>query len=214
MRRCLPSHRIWREKACGMLHSSSAQSNISRARSRISRSTTSDGQDEWGIWGNYSCWLTAQQLMQPALHRQTHFCEMALEEVVAGDEHQFLRIGSRGDHLFQRFVRAELVMVAADEELGLGTLAEKRKRIDTAVGCDGSPKRYQGSHVCIGTAGAQPGRGTEGESGKDDRHPEFPFQPRQRGLYVGDLAASLVVLADAQSRSAEVESQNRKAKEC
>ena len=107
-------------------------------------------------------------LVQPALDRQAHFGKVAFEEVVSGNEHQLLRIGSLLDDPFQRLVRAELVVVAADEELGLGTLAEKRKRIDTALGRDWSSQRYQGAHVGIGTAGAQPGRGAEGESSEDD----------------------------------------------
>src|SRR5271157_1028815 len=131
--------------------------------------------------------------------------------MVPGDKHQLLGIGSLLDHLFQRLVWSELIVVAADKELGLRTLAEKRKRIDTAIGHDRSSERYQGAHVRIGTAGAQSGRSTEGEAGEDDRQSELALQPCQRCLHVGDLATSVIVLASTQSRSAEVEPQDRKA---
>src|SRR5271157_3029511 len=131
--------------------------------------------------------------------------------MVSGDKHQLLGIGSMLDHLFQRLVWPELVVVAADKELGLRTLAEERKRIDTAIGRDGSSQRYQGAHVRIGTASVQSGHSAEGETGEDDRQPELALQPCQRCLHVGDLATSLIVLASAQSRPTEVEPQNWKA---
>ena len=43
---------------------------------------------------------------------------MACEKMVAGNEHQLLRLGSLFNDLFQSLMRAEGVVVAADEELG------------------------------------------------------------------------------------------------
>src|SRR5664279_4474099 len=64
-----------------------------------------------GLWG--------QLLLHPALHGQTHFFEVALEEMVSGDKDQLLGVGRAGNYLFQRIVRSKRIVIAAEEQLWL-----------------------------------------------------------------------------------------------
>ena len=54
-------------------------------------------------------------LVQPTLHCLAHFKEMTFEEVIARDEYQFFWLGGGCDYLLQGFMRAKLIVVAADE---------------------------------------------------------------------------------------------------
>ena len=132
------------------------------------------------------------------------------EEMVAGNEDQFLRIGGLGDDCLQSLVWTVLIVIAADEQLGLPAVAQKRIGVQTAFGLDRCTDRDQGLDIRIGTGGAQSGCRAKGKSCEDDGQSELVLQPSERGLHVGDLAASLIVLAGAQSRAAEVEAQHGK----
>src|SRR5271166_3715403 len=135
---------------------------------------------------------------------------MALEKVVTGNEDHLLRIGGGGDNLLQRLMGAELVVVAADEQLRLGAVVQEPERIEAALGFNRSSQRDQRTHVNIGAAGPQPDGGAEGKAGKDDGKPKLELQPRQGSLYVAGFIPA-IVLPGAQSRPAEVEPQNGKA---
>ncbi len=194
-----------------MLHSSSAQSNISRARSRISRYTASVAGDEGDMRGDYML-----RALNPCSCSQLSIVMRISARWPAKKWSPGTNTSSLGSAACSTICSSASCGPNASwspltKSLGFEHCAEKRKRIDTALGSDGSSQRYQGADVRIGTTGAQPGGGAEGESGKDDWQPELAFQPSQRCLHVGDLAASVIVLAGAQSRPAKVEAQHRKA---
>ena len=132
--------------------------------------------------------------------------------MVTGDKHKLFGIGGLPHNLFQRFVRAKLVVVAADEQLGLRTLPEKRKRVEPAIGGNRRSQRYQGTDVGIRTAGLESVAAPKENPAKDDGQRELLLQPCQRGLHIADLATPVIVLACAQPRPPEIEAQDRKAK--
>ena len=151
-----------------------------------------------------------QEFLQPALQRKTHLHEMAVEEVIAGNEHQFLRIGGLGNDCLQSLVWTVLIVIAADEQLGLPAVAQKRVGVQTAFGLNWCTDRDQGLNIRIGTGGAQSGGSPKGKACEDDGQLELVLQPSERSMHVGDLTASLIVLTGAQSRATEVEAQHRK----
>ena len=58
-------------------------------------------------------------LVQPALQRHAHFSDVALEEVVAGNEDQLLGIGGIRHDLLQRLVGPEWSRSPLMKSLGL-----------------------------------------------------------------------------------------------
>ena len=105
-----------------MLHSASAWSKISRASFRIAKQTEFSGESggDGGVMRHdymresmavlaISVLATCgrQLLLQPAFHGHAHLVEVAREEMVAGNKHQFLGIGCVGHDHFQRLVRAK-----------------------------------------------------------------------------------------------------------
>ena len=149
--------------------------------------------------------------MQPTLDGHPHFGKVACEEVVPGDKYQLFRVSGLRNDFLQRVVRAVLVVVAADEELRFCALPQERERKEASIGLDRRAKRNQCANVRIGTRSAQPSGRTKGKTDEDDGQRELIFQPSQRGLYVGNFTAPLVVPACAQARTAKVEAQHRKA---
>src|ERR1035437_1572603 len=136
---------------------------------------------------------------------------MAFEEMVSGDEYQLFRVGGFGNEFLQRILRAVLIVVAADEELGFGAVPQERKRVKASIGFDRRTDRDDCANVTVGTRSSQTRGRSEGEPGEDDGQRELMLQPSQRGLHIGYLAASLVVLASAQAGAAKVEAQHGKA---
>ena len=59
---------------------------------------------------------------------------MALEEMIAANEDEFLGLGDRRDQFFQSIVRTILIVVAADKQLGLGASVQERVRIKPTLG--------------------------------------------------------------------------------
>ena len=112
-------HHMTREGVRNAALQQRAVEHLTRAVAHFAVAQLPSASDEWGHAGRLYAAGFEPLLVQPALDRQAHFGEVAFEEVVSGNEDQFLRIGSLLDDLFQRLVRAELVVVAADEELGL-----------------------------------------------------------------------------------------------
>src|SRR5271169_1641495 len=134
---------------------------------------------------------------------------MTREEMIAGNEDQFLGLGCVGYNRLQRIVRAEYVVVTAKEQLWLVTFAEKLVGVQPAFGFDGSAQRDQRTNLGIRTAGTQTPCRPKGKSGKDDRQRELPLQPRQRSPHVLDLFAP-IVSSRAQAGAAKIEPQNWK----
>jgi hypothetical protein len=83
---------------------------------------------------------------------------MAFEEVVGiVDQNELLRVGCRFHDRLEFVARAELVKRSADEQFGLGAIAQKVKRIgsrdfavrrDRSDGCSDANKQF---HARIGT---------------------------------------------------------------
>ena len=71
-----------------------------------------------------------KQLVQPAFDSQSHFCQVSSKEMIAGDEHQLLRFRRAGHYFFHGLVRAELVVIAAEKELGLAAVGQKLVRVE------------------------------------------------------------------------------------
>src|SRR5664280_2313299 len=89
--------------------------------------------------------------MQPTLNCRPHFGEMAFEEMVSGDEYQLFRVGGFGNEFLQRILRAVLIVVAADEELGFGAVPQERKRVKASIGFDRRTDRDDCVNVRLGT---------------------------------------------------------------
>ena len=66
---------------------------------------------------------------------------MACEEMVARYKHQFLGSGGLGHYPLQSLMWAVLVVIAADEELRLLAIAQKRVGVQTAFGFNRSSDR-------------------------------------------------------------------------
>ncbi len=104
--------------------------------------------------------------------------------------------------------RAELVVVAGDEELGLGAGGEEVVAVVAARCSDREAKADQPGDAGIAAAGAQTDVRAEGEAGEDDRLLKRVCKPVDRGADVVDFAPAFIVNAFAQARPAEVEAQH------
>ena len=133
------------------------------------------------------------------------------EEVVGvfypGDAFGF---GSVDEEGFEDAARAELVVVAGDEELGGAAGGEEVVGVVAAGGADGEAEAYEALDAGVAATGAEAHVGAEREAGEEDGETEAAVKPVECGANVVDFADAFVVYAFAQARAAEVEAQDRK----
>lgn len=138
--------------------------------------------------------------------------------VSAFDEYQLLRLRQRCDQRLQPGAWTELVTRSADKQLGPGAILQKIESIDAGFfricGNRGNRDAYanQRANPRVRASGAQPYRGSKGESGKDQRQMKLGIEPVERGANVIHFAPALIVRPLAQSRAAEIKAQDGKAK--
>src|SRR6185437_1458038 len=109
----------------------------------------------------------------------------------------------------ERAARAELVVVAGDEELGDPTAGGQE--VVAVVAAGGANRKAEADEALdagVSAAGAQADVGAEGESGEEDRQIEACSEPVKCRADVVDLAAAIVVRALAETGAAEVEAQS------
>jgi hypothetical protein len=141
----------------------------------------------------------------------------SLKEVFcAFDPDELLRLGGAFEDGFDDGARAVFVVIAADEELGLGALWEEAVGIVASACANRKAKTDEAFHAGVSAAGAQSDVGTEGEAGEEDREIEILIDPIERGMDVLLLAAAIVVSSFAQADAAEVEAEHGEAegREC
>src|SRR6185437_4973913 len=91
----------------------------------------------------------------------------------AFDENNLARLRGRHQIAFERAPRAELIVIAGDEELGYGAAGgQEVVTVVAARGADGQAEPNEPAHARISAAGAQADVGTKGESGEEDRQIE------------------------------------------
>ena len=138
--------------------------------------------------------------------------------VSAFNQHQFLRLGNRCNQSFQLRPRTKLIARAADEQLWLHAVAQEIKIVGARLFRIGGDRNRWNSHSnrrlhsSIRTRGAQPNRGAEGESRKQQRQVELRIQPVESGAHVFDFRVAVIVFALAESGAAKVEAQHGKPK--
>lgn len=106
---------------------------------------------------------------------------------------------------------AERVVVAADEELGLGASAEEIVAVIAAFSVDGEAEGDESGDTGIAATGLEADPGAEGESGEKDGAMELAVEPGEGGADVVQFAAAEVVLAFAEPGSAEIEAKDGEA---
>lgn len=137
---------------------------------------------------------------------------MRNEEVVGVlNPDKLFGITRAGDGGFDLRARAVQVAGAADEELGLGAIAEEAEIVVAAFGVDGQAESDKAGNARIATANLEADPGAEGESGKEDGAMELAVEPVERGADVVLFALAGIVNAFAQSGAAEVEAQDGQA---
>jgi hypothetical protein len=161
----------------------------------------------------------AEYALQPETNFGLHQIELrvgrlcdSLEKVVGTcDPDQALWFECSFKDAFQNISWAVLVVVAADEELGLGAFGQKLIRVVSALRVDGNAEADETLHSGISTAGAQADVGAEGEAGEEDRTVEV-VHPVESCENVVLLAEPIIVSAFAEAYTAEVETKDGKAK--
>ncbi len=126
--------------------------------------------------------------------------------MVGAGDHDALA-GRRGafQDFVERFLWAELVVVAAEEELGLGAAWEEAVGVVAAGGADGQAQGDEASDAGIAAGGAEADVGAEGEAGEEDGFGELFGEPGDGGADVFNLAAALVMEAFGEAGAAKVE---------
>ena len=167
-------------------------------------------------WRTMSCNL--QALPNPLLYRHAQFLQSAFEKMIAGfDADQLLWIGEGVDERFEFAWRSELVTRAADEEFGLGALAQEPEivsavfSVDFGAGGDQDSGQAEGNErrdTVVGIGGAQSDSGSKGKAAKDYRERKLAFEPIEGGAHVFNFADAVGVLAFAQSGAAEIKAQH------
>src|SRR5436305_11282548 len=123
-------------------------------------------------------------------------------------EDDLLRLARFGKDFVQLLLRTELILAAADEQLRLRALAQKRITIKPVVNLHRGTQRDDRLHSRVRTSCAHAGRRSERKSAEDERQMELAVEPVQCGAHVVDLTAAVVVTAFTQSRSAKIETQD------
>lgn len=136
--------------------------------------------------------------------------------ISALDQDQLLRIRQRGNQRLQLRSRAELVTRSADEQLWLIAGLQKFIGVNTRFfricshGSDWNSQANRSADTRIGAGSAQSDRGTERESGENQRQVQLRVEPVERGADVVDFPDAVIMFSLAQSSSAEVEAQHGK----
>lgn len=135
------------------------------------------------------------------------------EEVVRSlDEDDVARLRGRDEVAFENAARAELVVIAGDEQLRYGAAGGQEIVAIIATGStNGKAETRQPADTGVSAAGAQANVGAKGKTGEQDREVESDRQPVQSGAHVIDLAATFVVRAFAEASAAEIEAKSREA---
>src|ERR1700730_2211007 len=195
-----------------MLASARACSNKCRAVTRMSRASFSRWVEEEGMCKDYRSgeWSGVSRthgFPDPLLDDLPQFPQSSLEEVVgAGNQNQLLRVRKRHHQPLQLCRRAELVAIAADEQLGLATRANETEVIGAIVNRrNRQAESDHGFDPGIRARGPQSHPRTKGKSGEDQRKVEFAIQPVQCRERVMLFTAAVVVLALAQAGTAKIE---------
>ena len=106
-----------------------------------------------------------------------------------------------------------MIARSADEEFGLGALAQEFEIVNTlfiAI-CYGDGGQAQGderAYTGVGVGGAQSYGGAERKAGEDHGQREFAFEPIEGNAHVFDFADAVGVFAFAQASAAEVEAEH------
>lgn len=106
-------------------------------------------------------------------------------------------------------MRAELVVVSADEELGGGAAGgEEVVGVVAVVGVDGEAQTDEAFDAGVAAAGAQADVGAEGKTREEDGEAEAVVEPVEGCADVVDFAVAFVVCAFAEAGAAEVEAED------
>jgi len=118
----------------------------------------------------------------------------ALEEVVGAGDHDALAGWGRSlEDLVEDFLGAELVVVAGEEELGLGAGGHEAVVVVAAGGADGQAEGDEAGDAGVSAGGAEADVGTEGEAGEENGFGELVGEPVDGGADVVDFAVAFVV---------------------
>src|SRR5262249_19044222 len=113
---------------------------------------------------------SSEILRGPIANGGLHLCKVALEKMISAFDHdQLLRLGGHLDESSQALLGAELVARTADEQLGLGAIAQELVGIGATLDRHRRAQRDKPGHAIVVTGGAQSGGGAEGKSAEDDR---------------------------------------------
>jgi len=180
---------------------------------RLQRSPDRSGDQTLAVGSELEC------VTEPATKFGLHVAQLrgwglrgALEEVLGtGDDSGAFGFGNLGPDSLELLDGRELVVVAAQEELGLGTLREKTIGIVAARRGDGKAESDEPTDARVSAAGMEANMGAKGESGKEDGPLEGTVEPVERSTSVVALPGPVGVLAFTQPYSAEIEAQNGQA---
>jgi hypothetical protein len=125
------------------------------------------------------------------------------------DPDELLWLSGKVDGSFDGGHGAELIVIAADEELGLEAVAQEIVLVSTAFRLNGKPQSNEAGDAGVSATGAEADVRTERESGEKDGEVELAVEPVESGAYVVLLAAAVVMGAFAEPGSAKVETQYR-----
>ena len=107
---------------------------------------------------------------------------------------------------------AELVLRAADEELGLDAFGEEAVGVVASGSADGETETDEALDADVSAAGAEAYVRSEGKAGEEDGELVVVLEPAQGGADVVLLAVAVVVGSLAEARAAKVEAQDGEAK--
>ncbi len=134
----------------------------------------------------------------------------ALEEVVgAWDGDGLFGWGRGGEDAGEGFGRGEFVVLAGEEELGLGAGGQELVGVAATGGGDGKAESDEAGDAWVASAGAKADVGAEGKAGEEDRFLVQRVEIVEGGADVVDFAAGFVVFAFGEAGAAEVEAQHR-----
>ncbi len=132
--------------------------------------------------------------------------------IAAGNPDHLLWFGRCGDDGFHLCNRAVLILIAADEQLGLYALRQIFVGVMPALGGNGKTQRDEAAHARIAAADAHADICAEGKSGEQDGLVKFLIEPIECGADVILLATAIVVGAFTAAGAAKVEAQDGEAK--
>jgi hypothetical protein len=127
------------------------------------------------------------------------------------DPEELLRLWGFFEYSLHNIAWAVLIVIAADEELGLRAVRKEAVGVVAACRADGDTETDEPFDAWISAAGAEPYVGAEREAGEEDGQVQVLLEPVEGGFDVVLFASALIVRAFAEAGAAKVEAKDGKA---